>query len=381
MLLNDLYEALTPGERSAIELKINQYQNMISDIRGHEHKFSGMDDFALPGTEKELEELKIEYQRVIDALKEKLKTTKDSNGLERYIKGIVRNCPTIIQTIKKTNRMLYRGTRENAVAFYGKPYDQRNAKDSTSWMQEAFVSAMRKAGAVATRDNSIFTSTSESQASNFGGGHTYLIFPRDPFHFSWSDKERDLVLSESHMKQMSDPEIVKFVMKPIWDDPALREEFRQAYVNHRGTRPDFPLEFDAETYPSDKSKEPGSWSNGYGAFQSGSFLASFYAFKDMLPKLGPEYQKYANFSEWVSPQAVVESFGMHIDEGLEAAFKKGWEITIRGEYYAIKSQYEAEVRKLLGMSRYGGGSSDEEEEEEEEENIDIDLHSDDDEKY
>ncbi len=70
--------------------------------------------------------------------------------------------------------------------------------------------------------------------------------------------------------------------------------------------------------------------------------------------MGEQYTKYHDFENWVTPEAVINNYGIHIDEGLNAALRRGWEITVHAEYYAIRSDYEQQGRKLLGMSEYAG---------------------------
>jgi hypothetical protein len=352
MLLNDLFEAIKPGERRAIELKIDQYEKAIRDIEQHENElgsYSGLP--TLPGTEQELEDLKQSYQSYIDTLREKLRADQEKNkgkgdNFERYMKAIIKNCPTIVKTCKETGKLLYRGTKETAPAFYGKPFDERYAKDSNSEVHQAWNKAMKEAGVVARRDNSIFTTTNRGLASNFGT-QVYMVFFRDPFHFTWSDRERDLVLDTSKMADLVGPETVKHVMTAVWANDDLREKYKTKYRNIAYLISDSPVEFDPATYQND----------GYGEiFRRNNFQYSYRALIDIIPQLPAEYHKYADFDAWADAETVVANFGIHIDEDLKGAFEQGYEITIRAEYYAIRLDFEDKVRKYLGMGRYSTGS-------------------------
>lgn len=343
MLLNELFEAIKPGERKAIQLKIDQYQNAINQIEQHQSELDSYGSLpALPGTEKELEDLKQAYQQYIDELREKLKDVRGTDSFEKYMAAIVRHCPTIVAACKSTGKLLYRGTKEDAPAFYGKPFNDRVAKDSSRDVHDAWNYAMDQAGVVAKRDNSIFTTTSRSLASNFGT-QVYIVFFKDPINFTWSDSERDLVLSSEMMPRMVDTETVRKVMSAVWQDDNLREEYKKAYRRIRWEGPDYTVEFDPLNYPTD---EP------YEIFRKYNFLQSFEAFKEISSNLPPELKKYEDFKSWVNPKTVIQNFGLHIDEDLEGAFNKGYEITIRAEYYAIRLDFEKKVRQYLGMGAY-----------------------------
>lgn len=350
MLLNDLFERkLTPGERQGIELKIDKYKKALREIEKHQYAYNQMGDIVIPGTEKQLEELKAEYKKVIDKLQAALDQEKGKDGLSKFVAGIVKNCPTILKAMKTTDRMLYRGTRESMAAFYGRPYNERKSKDSSSDLSDAFNKALKDAGAVARRDNSVFCTTSRNLASMFG--HTlYLVFPRDPMHYTWSDKEKDLVLNTEHMDKLVSPELVKDIMRQIWPNEKFRKEFIDVFKNELYL-PDRKYEdftFDVDKYPN------GADVNYVSPFRQHNFYASVHAAQAVLPYLGEQYNKYLDFANWVDSNSVITNYGIHIDEGLNAAFRRGWEITIHADYYAIRSDYEKQVRALLGMSEYAG---------------------------
>jgi len=347
MLLQDLFEKIEPGQRKAIELQIDKYERAIKDLERQEDNLASLDydEYKIAGAEKELEDLKQAYQKYVDDLKAKLAADKQGKGadsFERYMAAIVRHCPTIVNACKSTGKLLYRGTKESAPAFYGKPFNERIAKDSNSMMHEAWNYAMDKIGVVARRDNSIFTTTSKSLADNFGH-QVYIVFFRDPFHFTWSDTDRDLVLSTEMMIRMVNPETVKEIMGYVWQNDELREEYKKAYRYISMEMDSYPVEFDVNEYPVEIYG---------GIFKKYNFQKSFEALVQILPKLPPEFQKYKDFNAWVDPQTVIEEFGLHIDEDLEGAFNRGYEITIRAEYYAIRVDLEQKVRQYLGMSKY-----------------------------
>lgn len=345
MLLNHLFEAkLSPGDRKAIQLKINDYQKALDDVSRHVRKLSSIGNApVIPGTEKELEDLKKAYQDMIDRLKAKLNEPQEEDDLERYMKAIVKNCKTVVSACKRTDMLLYRGTKETAPAFYGKPFDERYAKDSNRNLSDAFNSALADAGVIARRDNSMFTTTNKSFAQGFGH-NLYIIFPRDPMHFTWSDKIKDLVINEEFMFDMVDPETVKDIMRAVWSKPETKEAFIEAFRT-KGYHHGATIGFDFDNYPSN------STSADYTPFTKYNFQTSVEALRGVLPLLGPEYQRYDVFKNWVDAEAIIKNFGLHIDEDLEGAFKQRYEITVRAEYYAIEAKHEKRVREYLGMAK------------------------------
>lgn len=353
MLLNDLFEKVEPGQRRAIQLQIDKYEKAIQEIERHEYQLGDMDNEPpIPGTEKQLEELKAAYQKAINDLKAKLGQKKGSNSLEKFITAIQRHCPTILKSIKKTNLMLYRGTRESAPAFYGKPYEYRQSKDSVSNISNAFNKALKDAGAIARRDNSIFTTTSKSFADMFGH-QIYMVFPRDPMHYTWSDVHKDLVLNDEHMGEMVDMNQIKEIMTIIWRDESLKAQYIQRLNRYIAPMPPDKIIFDPDEFPVKNGE--------YGYFYPFSrhvFSTSLSALNDILPSLGKQYEAFRDFSNLVDPQAIIKNFGIHIDQDLDAAFRRGWEITINADYYAIRVDYEPQVRKLLGMREYPGNTGD-----------------------
>ena len=348
MLLAHLFEKIEPGQRRAIQLQIDKYEKAMAEIERHENHLQSMDyDIpSIPGTEQHFEEMKVAYQKAIDNLKAKLKTDKGSDSFEKYMAAIVKNCPSIVKACKSTGKLLYRGTNEDAPAFYGKPYDERRAKDSNTEVSDAFNAALKAAGAQATRDNSIFTTTSRNLADMFGR-QIYIVFPRDPLHFTWSSTEKDLVISTEHMGDMVDPELIKQIMRPIWADDTLREEFIKIFRNEGYINPSNPIELDVENYPNTKLS-----TFAVQPFSRHGFYWGFKTIEKMLPKLGQEYAKYGEFKNWVSPEFVIKNFGLKIDDDLEGAFTRGYEITIRAEYYAVRLDFEKRVKEYLGMNAF-----------------------------
>lgn len=256
------------------------------------------------------------------------------DSFEKYMAAIVRHCPTIVKMCQETNMLLYRGVKENAPAFYASPFTKREPKDSYKDIHNAWNHAMDLMGVKAKRDNSIFTITSRGHASNFGD-QVYIVFFRDPFNFTWSDKIKDLVLDWEKAIDMVNLETVKYVMGYVWENEELKKEFGR-YYNDK-------VNFDKNDYPHGDSYD------GH-VFERYNFRKSFDALKSILPKMPEEFRKFESFNAWVDPEILTKNFGLHFDEDLRGAFESGHEITINANYYAIRLDFEKKVREYLKMS-------------------------------
>jgi uncharacterized protein YihD (DUF1040 family) len=347
MLLTDLFEAIKPGDIRNIKLKIADAEKALRDIEKHELKMRSISgSTVIPGTEKEFEDLKVAYQTYIDDLKsqlEKAKQVQKKDPLETYMKAILKNCKTVVSASQTTGELLYRGVSDtNAPAYYGKPFDQRNPLHSNRNFNDAFNYALKMEGVEARRDNSMFCTTSKSFAQGFGN-ELYIIFPRDPFHFTWSDKVKDLVLDDRTMGDMIDPNVTNMIMKEVWENEEYKNEFIKNYSYRRGIEPE-----NVEWNPSLFNSDSGSSRN---TFTKYTMYDSFLAVVPIISKMEGQYSNFDDLKYWTSGKEIIENFGLRINEDLVGAFEKRYEITIRAEYYAIHSRYQVQVMKYLGMGK------------------------------
>lgn len=112
----------------------------------------------------------------------------------RYFSYIELHCQQYLKGVVDAERFLFRGIgyKKQDDAFIGNPKEDREPKDSSPEAQRLVDGAISMLGGKALRGNSIFTSSSYSQAENYG--QVYIIFPVDGFNFMWSKIEHDLVL-------------------------------------------------------------------------------------------------------------------------------------------------------------------------------------------
>lgn len=114
-------------------------------------------------------------------------------------------CPTFVEAYKSTDKLLYRGIKSMSPdVFIGKPHQARVARDSSQEASDVFNTILKQHGIIARRDNSIFATSDLDQAKRYG--HPYIILPLDPFEFTWSKKQKDIVLSKFHVASLFDKE-------------------------------------------------------------------------------------------------------------------------------------------------------------------------------
>lgn len=88
------------------------------------------------------------------------------------------------------NTPLYRGMKESSEILIKNIRSDRKPLDSSSLYHKIFTDGFKDAGIAATRDNSIFCTGNNADASRYG--NVYVIFPIDDFSFSYSPSISDL---------------------------------------------------------------------------------------------------------------------------------------------------------------------------------------------
>lgn len=117
---------------------------------------------------------------------------------EKIISFIKENCSEWLQ--KSNGTVLYRSTRDpgeelNPYAKIMKVRTNRRPVDTPDYIHQAFNEAIRLAGGVANRSNSLFTTPDYNNAASYGeysgSEHTFIVMPIGEFHYTWSPKFPD----------------------------------------------------------------------------------------------------------------------------------------------------------------------------------------------
>jgi hypothetical protein len=123
-------------------------------------------------------------------------------NLKELAMKIKTECSDAYTAMENISQILYRGMLlGNSIArffklkpslniFLGKPREDRKPVDVKLETQEKYDAYLRDAGMTALRSNSIFCTTSQSDAKQYG--ELYMIFPKNGFEFTWSPDVKDL---------------------------------------------------------------------------------------------------------------------------------------------------------------------------------------------
>lgn len=118
----------------------------------------------------------------------------DSNeSNDKVIQFIQKNCSQILKVYEHSNsNFLYSGKYSNSEVFFGKTINNRKPLGTDPRINSKLNQVLRQTGFKARRDNSIFATSMETTASEYG--NTYVIFPINGFDYSWCSMAEDLTL-------------------------------------------------------------------------------------------------------------------------------------------------------------------------------------------
>jgi transcription antitermination factor NusG len=339
MRLRNLFEKprdfseIEPGAREEIPnlTKLKDLEDLNRKINEYESSLSNYNYHKVPKSAREtLVKLKSEVQSTIDHLHNKRMELESENlvgdipkGLFNLFQTIGKECSTICDQYSSLDTYLYRGTKSSSDAFKGKPFDERRAKDSNPILSNALNQAFADAGIEARRDNSIFTSSSISQAGIYGS--TYVIFPVNGFSFSYSKSIKDFVF-----------DFFKFSEYFMAEHKDLKNKLHNE-LSTKESSVLFQYFKDNDYYARYKEKE---------ALLSKP--TDFAAIKEMINDgiIENEFEIFSDVRNIMTPEKVIEKLQInHTD--LSSAIKSGHEVVIRGNYYAVSTKHKHLVRNYL----------------------------------
>jgi hypothetical protein len=115
--------------------------------------------------------------------------------VETIVPLLEKNCSNVISGMREAKKFLYRGIKnQTSAVFIGKSRKDRQPMSSTSEFHANINMAFVAAGLKANRSNSIFCTS--NLADSAGYGESYMIFPVNGFHFTWSPRISDLYVQE-----------------------------------------------------------------------------------------------------------------------------------------------------------------------------------------
>ncbi len=138
------------------------------------------------------------YQTELAKLKKQLAVTNKKPAINtttlKLFSYIDKHCSSVVATVRSTKKVLYRGMDQDAPYFIGHPRKNRHPKDSSTSSQKQLDKLLSSLGFTALRQNSLFVTSNPNFAAQYGD--IYVIFPKDPFTFTWSSEYDDVVIDE-----------------------------------------------------------------------------------------------------------------------------------------------------------------------------------------
>ena len=308
----------------------------------------------------------------------------DSQQAIKYFAYIERECSEAVDAVIKTGKFLFRGQEYTSKpVFVGRPWDKRKPRDSNAEAQVLYDKNLKLMGFTALRSNSIFTTSTKSDAAEFGT--IYAIFPKNGFSFTWSTVNQDLVLHSvrdvidsasagvslkdssedrlwgkfddlvDHIDQLYDApdRYLRYRRNLItYEEQAIIQAIRNGNINSKEKLRKLIDQWRNDGYDYSKKKMAKMFLKIVETFSSIT--------KDIDQFLDPDdrsaiidmveiAQGKSNDPSMEQAKGMIERFGLK-HTNFEAALKSGHEICINGEYVAVNwNQYEVLLsRYFLG---------------------------------
>jgi transcription antitermination factor NusG len=336
--MRDLFEQLIkineapvrPGERKDISFKLTKLDKVQSKLDAYKRSLSNMTGSALPPELQEemdalQEKLGNEIKKVQSAYDQMYEKSLAASGrpikMENVFKALAKNCKEIIKVYKELNRnnfskqkFMYRGIGSSSDALYGKPFDARQPKDSNRELHELVNDTIKGLGFKADRGNAMFVTGDRSQASGYGTS-LYILFPVDGFTYTWSRKEKDVVLDNSKKMLMIDSDVARKIRKIVREANEKDSTIPISYPDDLFTS--------GYEYDSDVAKVSSLIERGFLPDEVKTLLDDLLTDKSI--------QNYFNFTDTDLFQAILSNN----------------EIYIRGDYYAINTDYLDQLSDFL----------------------------------
>lgn len=331
LLTMPLYEApVKPGERKEISFKLKKLESMTSKLDAYKRSLYSMAGSTLPPElQKDMDtlynKLDGEIKKVQTAYDEMYEKSIAASGrpikMDNVFKALAKNCKEIVKVYKELNRnsftkqrFMYRGIKSSADALYGKPFDARKPKDSNVDLHELVNGTIDSLGFEANRGNAMFVTGDRSQASGYGSS-LYVMFPVDGFTYTWSQVEKDLVLDSGKRLSLIDKEVAS--------------KIRGAARLAKEKDSTIPI-----SYPDDL------FTSGYD-YESNVENVSSLVERGFLPK-----EVKTLLDELLTDSSIQEYFKF-TDKNLFQAIASNKEIYLRGDYYAINTDYMTDLIEFL----------------------------------
>jgi len=335
----------TPQERQQIDTWLRSHATSQIEIRNVKHRLDLGTDVG--GIQMSPERKAYFLKRLNELEKNLNPATHGYDKIIDYIIPIIRSKCSEYLPILMRDGFLYRGIakgeHKNRLAFRARSRDGRIPKDSEPRAQELFDDALERLGIHAQRNNSVFCTSDKIHAEDYGP--PFLLFPCNGSSYSWSDTSRDLIIKMKELRRYreSNPEILNLINHIIL--PLAHKLLEKLDIENINLRHFYKnVIFDISTIDIDHAKI-----STLLHIEASDPSIKFKIDPELLEYLHKLYELLEN--EGDEPESLdVEKFNNYFDikdTKLDEAIDRGHEILFCGEYIAVISGLESQIRTAL----------------------------------
>lgn len=237
-------------------------------------------------------------------------------------------CSDFLNEMKAANKFMYRGRSNSSLtAFRSTTPKNRYTKDSDQAETKKFNELLTSLGLSANRSNSIFVTSDKKHAQHYG--NLYMIFPKNTAQYTWSSEFKDLIVRED--------QLARFKQFPV-DQAQLIDElekFENWFLDNRTSMTnkqiDLTLAYISLLNQLHRGMVLGVEDNLRLNKKQAQLISTHYPNSPLAPHLdqytGRKPVPY-NLTQFQKRYKMKNT-------DLKQALKKGHEVMITGEYYAI----------------------------------------------
>ena len=282
-------------------------------------------------------------------------------GFQELAQLLKTQCGDYLDIFNHAGRVLYRGTDPAGLpqAFSGRSRDDRRPLHSNPTAQRMVDNALTKLGIAARRGNSLFTTSDQIKAKEFGG--IYIIIPKNSAVYSWSN-DPDMTLTPSSVRLLSNSRDWGLLKRAADEaDRIVKDAMDAAYRgSQRGDNTGYDVlqsnvdhaaalaEIAQGMYMVGKNDIPTQMSDPITAKPHLDWVVENWPGTVLGTYIAREMYQSLDKPVEIDPQKLQAKYNF-TDKNLEAALKNGNEVLIHGEYIAMRPAVWNHLTARLGL--------------------------------
>jgi hypothetical protein len=272
----------------------------------------------------------------------------DKPGFQHLAQLLKTQCGDYLKIFKETGKVLYRGTDPGALAFSGRSRDDRKPLGSDPTAHRLVNIALTKLGIDARRDNSVFTTSDQNTAGEFGV--IYIIIPGNSAVYSWSN-DRDITLSPATVRLHSYSRDWRLLRRAAIEGQEIERQANGLYTAHQESQREDKTGLDVLRDNRDSARKLLTIARGMhltGGNDINQQMSDPITAKPLLDwvvenwpdtvlgaYIAREMDRSLTLPVEINPQKLQATY-QFTDENLEAALVNGHEVLIHGNYIAVR---------------------------------------------